>query len=157
MSRARRTPLGAAIGGVVAGAVGAAVMTAAQTAYYKAMDTEGSSTPAEVGKRIAEGVLKRDVDDATYERLNSVMHWLYGSSLGVAYGLAAGNRSANPLAGGALFGTGVWAWSSGVMLPAMQLAPPVWQMGPASIAPDLGFHVVYGIGTALGYRMLVEA
>ena len=156
MSRDRRAPLGAAIGGLVAGAVGTAVMTAAQTAYYKAMDVSPSSTPAEVGKRIAEGVLQREVSDATYEKLNTGMHVLYGTSLGLAYGLLAGNRSPRVLVGGTLFGAGVWGWSSGVMLPAMQLAPPIWESGPAALAPDLGFHVVYGLGVAAGYRALVE-
>jgi len=55
------TPLGAAARGLVAGAVGTAAMTAAQTAYLKATGDEQSSTRAEVGTRIIEGVLQREV------------------------------------------------------------------------------------------------
>lgn len=151
MSSTRRTPLGATLGGLVAGAAGTGVMTAAQTAYMKAMGSESSSTPAEVGKRIIRGVLHREVDEARTNQLNNAMHWLYGTSWGAVYGIVAGGRQPRALWGGLLFGLGVWG-ASLVELPAMQLAPPVWEYSPASIAPDLGFHLVYGIGVAAAYK-----
>ena len=154
MARRPHSPLGAAVRGLVAGAIGTAVMTAGQTAYYKVTGAEGSMTPAEVAKRIIEGVLHREVTDDQMQTLNNAMHWLYGTGWGVAYGIAAGDHPApSALKGGLAFGTAVWAVSL-VHLPAMKLSPPIWEMPPSSIAPDWGFHALYGLGAAAGYRML---
>lgn len=141
------TPLMALRRGLIAGAVGTAVMTAAQTAYYKATGSEPSSTPAEVGKRIIRGVLQRDVSDDKEGVLNNAMHWLYGTQWGLLYGLAA-RRPTH----GIVFGFVVWG-ASLVELPAMKLAPPVWEMEPAAIAPDLGFHLLYGVAVAGTHRV----
>jgi hypothetical protein len=75
--------------GLLAGAAGTAAMTAAQTAYLKARGGEPSSTPAEVGRRIVEGVLQRDVPEERMGALNNVMHWLYGTSWASSLGSRA--------------------------------------------------------------------
>jgi hypothetical protein len=95
--------------GLLAGAAGTAAMTAAQTAYLKARGEEPSTTPAEVGRRIIEGVLQRDVPEERMGALNNVMHWLYGTGWGVLFGLSRAGRGAAPLADGARFGGVVWA------------------------------------------------
>ena len=151
--RAHVSPRGAVAAGLVAGATGTAVMTAAQTAYYKATRAEPSDTPPEVAKRIVRGVLQRDVSEDRTPLLNNVMHWGYGSSWGVVLGIAAADGSDGVVKTGLLFGTGVWA-ASLVHLPAMGLSPPIWKMPPSSIAPDVGFHLVYGLGAAAGLRAL---
>lgn len=125
-------------------------MTGAQTAVTKLRDQEPSSTPAEVGKRIIEGVFERQVDDEQMELLNHAMHWVYGTSWGVLYGLAEGTAGARSGRSGALFGLLVWG-ASLVALPAMKLAPPVWEYPPQELALDLGYHVVYGLGVGAGY------
>jgi hypothetical protein len=123
-------------------------MTVAQTAYAKATGGEASTTPAEVGKRIIRGVLRREVPDEQTGALNNAMHWLYGTSWGALYGLAARRPTT-----GIAFALTVWG-ASLVELPAMRLAPPVWKMPPSAIAPDLGFHLVYGVATAAAHRRL---
>jgi hypothetical protein len=153
MSARTCSPLTAMLAGLAAGAAGTGVMTAAQTAYLKATGAESSSTPAEVGRRIIEGVLGREVPEERMEQLNTAMHCLYGTSWGAVYRIVAGGRRASPLRGGLLFGAAVWG-ASLVHLPAMGLSPPVWEMPPSSIAPDLGFHLAYGIGVAGAFRVL---
>ena len=143
--------LGGVAKGVIAGAAGTAAMTAAQTAYYKAMGIEGSSMPAEVGKRFIRGMLQRDFPEEQTGTLNNVMHWLYGTSWGALFGLAAAGRDPGLGLG---FGVTVWA-AEQVELPAMQLSPPLWEsFDPRSVAPDLGFHLVYGVATATAYKVL---
>ena len=139
------------IGGLAAGAAGTGVMTGAQTAYMKATGGESSSVPAEVAKRIIRGVFHREVSEERTEQLNNAMHWLYGTSWGAAYAIAAGNRRPGTLKGGLAFGTVVWG-ASLVHLPAMGLAPPPWEYTPSQIAPDLGFHLVYGLGVAAAFK-----
>ncbi len=149
------TPLGAVARGLVAGAAGSGLMTAVQTAYYKATGTEPSSTPGEVGRRIVEGVLQREVPEERMNLLNQGMHWLYGTLWGIPYALVSGSRrSPEPVARGAVaLGLAVWG-ASLVQLPAMKLAPPVWKYPPQQLAMDSGFHLVYGLGTALAFRAL---
>jgi uncharacterized membrane protein YagU involved in acid resistance len=147
------TPLAAVGKGLVAGAVGTAAMTAVQTAVAKARDQEDSTTPAEVAKRIIRGVLQRDVPDEKTELLNNVMHWGYGTSWGAVYGLVQGTVAGSAFKHGALFGAGVWS-ASLVQLPAMKLAPPVWEYPPAELALEVGYHVVYGLGAAAAYAAL---
>ena len=134
--------------GVVAGVAGTAAMTAAQSAYYRATGAESSSTPAEVAKRLIRGVLQREVDDRHTAALNNATHWLYGTGWRALYGLAA-RRPTHGIA----FALAVWGVSL-VELPAMKLAPPVWEMAPAQIAPDLGFHLVYGTVVGQTHRAL---
>jgi hypothetical protein len=136
--------------GVLAGAAGTAAMTAAQTAYYKATGSESSSTPAEVAKRVIGGVLQRDVPEDKTDLLNNAMHWTYGTSWGALLGLAAAGRTPGT---GVLFGLTVWG-ASLVQLPAMGLAPPVWEYPPQQLASDVGFHLVYGVGVATAYALL---
>lgn len=149
------SPAGAVARGVLAGAAGTAVMTAAQTAYYKATGSEASDTPFQVAKRIIEGVLQREVPEGSEDALNTGMHVLYGMSWGVPYGLVSGSHdSPQPVLRSAVkFGVTVWS-ASLVQLPAMQLAPPVWEYDPKSLATDVGFHIVYGLGAALAFRAL---
>ena len=142
------TTFGALRRGLAAGVAGTAAMTAAQTVYYKATGAEASTTPAEVGKRIIRGVLQRDVPEERTEALNTGMHWLYGTGWGLLYGLAARRPTT-----GVGFALTVWG-ASLVELPAMGLSPPVWQLPPSSIAPDVGFHLVYGVSAAAAHRAL---
>jgi len=149
------TPLGAVGRGLLAGAVGTAAMTAVQTAVAKARGEEASTTPATVAKRVGEGVLHRDVpdDEATTQKLNQAMHWSYGTTWGAVYGLAQGTREASVARGGPAFGAFVWG-ASLLQLPAMKLAPPVWEYPPLELALEVGYHVVYGLGVAAAYAAL---
>lgn len=155
MASGSLTPLGAVARGVAAAAAGTAAMTGVQTAYYKAKDIEPSSTPAEVAKRIVEGVLRREVPEERMSALNQAMHWFYGSSWGLLYGIAAGSsRTPAPvLASGTALGLGVWS-ASRTQMAAMQIAPPPWQDPPSSLAMDVGFHLVYGLAGATVFRVL---
>jgi hypothetical protein len=150
MSDSRNSLVGGLARGVAAGAIGTAVMTAAQTAYYKATGAEPSTTPAEVGKRVVRGVLERDVPEEATGTLNNVMHWLYGTGWGALFGLAAAGREPGLGVGFALT---VWG-ASQIELPAMKLAPPPWESDPKTLAPDIGFHLVYGVAVATAYKAL---
>ena len=148
------TPLGTLGKGLAAGVAGNAAMTGAQMAYLKATGGEDSTVPAQVGKRIIEGVLQRGpVPDSRIPLLNNAVHWLYGTSWGAVYGLVAGSLGPRAPRAGLAFGLAVWG-ASLVQLPAMKLAPPVWEYPPSSLAPDVGFQLVYGVAVAGAFRAL---
>jgi uncharacterized membrane protein YagU involved in acid resistance len=125
-------------------------MTAAQSAYYKAGGEEPSASPAEVAKRVVRGVFHRSVDERQTGLLNDLMHWSYGSGWGIVYGLVQGTLRRRALPAGLAFGASVWA-AGLIQLPAMKLAPPVWEYPPRQLLSDAGFHLVYGAATAAAY------
>ncbi len=142
--------------GVLAGAVGTAVMTIAQGAEFALTDAEPSSAPADVADRLKRragaGRLKRRHRRAA----NQGMHWLYGTSWGLPYGIIAGSSSIAPEVSGPLFGLCVWAASLAYQ-PALGVADVPWKRSPASLGSEALFHVVYGIGAGATVRALRPA
>lgn len=151
--RASSTPLAAVGRGLVAGLAGTGVMTAYQVGVAKLRDSESSDVPAQVAKRVIEGVLQRSVPEERMGLLNNAMHVGYGTSWGALYGLARPSVAAGGLVSGLMFGAGVWA-ASLVQLPAMKLAPPVWESPLPEVGLDLSHHLVYGLGVAAAHRAL---
>ena len=147
--------LGGIARGLAAGAVGTGVMTVAQLAYYQLSGEAQSEAPANIGQKLL-GRAGVRVKRRQKPLLNQVMHVVYGTSWGAAYGIAAsGASTARPplLPSGLAFGAGVWG-SSLVELPAFDQSPPFWRMPPFHLALDAGFHLIYGLATAAAYRAL---
>jgi uncharacterized membrane protein YagU involved in acid resistance len=162
------TPLGAVARGVVAGVVGTAAMTAWQELSARLMSSgdeqdsggeetepqdpwEQASAPAKVAKRIGEGVFHKEVSADRIPLLTNATHWGYGTGWGVVYGLVAGSKSGGgSVRRGVLFGTAVWVMSYVELVP-MGLYEPPWKYPPKSMAMELSYHVVYGVGAAAGF------
>jgi hypothetical protein len=162
------TPLGAVLRGLLAGVAGTAAMTAWQELSAKLQSSgeedggsqdgpsdpwEEAPAPAQVARKVLEGVFDKEVPAESIPTLTNVMHWGYGTSWGAVYGLLAGTRGRSTLGGGLLFGTGVWA-SSYLQLVPMGLYEPPWKYSPSQLAFDLSYHLAYGGGTAVAYRVI---
>jgi hypothetical protein len=142
-------------GRVAAGVAATAVGTAAMTAAQSASSAPPSDAPGRVGRRLLEGVFGRRVRRRERGPLNHAVHWLYGTSWGVALGaLTAGEDEPPPVVPtGLALGLGVWA-ASLVELPLLGVAPPVWRQSPGQVAADAGFHLVYGLTAAAALARL---
>jgi hypothetical protein len=156
--------------GLAAGAAGTALMTAWQalSARLEASGAEDDErrddaapdpwehapVPAKVARRIGEGLLGVDVPSERIPLLTQVMHWGYGTAWGTAYGLLTGDARRSPAASGALFGAFVWVMSY-VQLVPMGLYEPPWRYPPKEVAMDLSHHLVYGVGEAQAYDLLL--
>ncbi len=113
-----------------------------------------AAAPAKVGKLVLETITGREVPIERAGTLTNVMHWGYGKLWGVNYALVAGRSGAPPvLRTGLVFGTLVWAGDY-VLLPALGIYKPIWEYDRATLQDDLTAHLVYGVGTALAFRVL---
>jgi hypothetical protein len=158
------SPLGALFRGLLAGAGGTALMTGYQE-LLQSKDQDGerpqneaerwkqAPAPAQVAKRILEGIFHVDVPAERIPLLTNATHWAYGTSLGAVYGLVQGTIRANPVAHGLAFGAGAWAFSYAQLVP-MGIYEPPWNYPGKTLAVDLSYHLVYGIGVAGTYRGL---
>lgn len=165
------TPLGAIVRGAVAGAAGTVAMDAIWYARYRrgggtsnALDWEFSKglddweaapAPAQLGKRIAEGFLQRELKPDKAALTNNVMHWGTGLAWGALFGIVAGSLPSAKVRYGAIFGPVVWA-SAYAMLPAAGLYKPMWEYDAKILGKDLSAHLGYGLGTAAAFRALAH-
>jgi hypothetical protein len=163
---ARRDSVGLATRGLAAGVVGTALMTAWQevVAHFRRHSMpkvmrqdedpwESAPAPAQVGRLAVKGVLRRDVPAKYIPLFTNAVHWGFGTSMGAAYGLLHGLLRRRPAVEGPLFGLGVWAQSYATLVPLGLYKPP-WHYPARTIAKDISYHLVYGAGTAAGYRLL---
>ena len=142
--------------GVAASAVGTAAMTAAQTAAYSLTAAQPSDAPGRVGRRLLEGVFGRKVRRREREALNQAMHWLYGTSWGVALGLVDRARRRAPAdrarpAPRSASGCGRRASSS---CPCSASRRRCGGSRRAASPRTLGFHLVYGFAAAAALQRL---
>jgi uncharacterized membrane protein YagU involved in acid resistance len=166
--KARRSAFGLATRGIVAGVVGTAFMTAWQeiVAHFRrhsmpkvmresenADPWEKAPAPAQVGRLFVKGVLKRDVPPARIPLFTNAVHWMFGTMMGGAYGLLHGALRRRAALDGPVFGLSVWAQSYATLVPLGLYKPP-WQYPAKTIAKDISYHLVYGAGTAAGYKLV---
>ena len=164
------TPLGAAARGVVAGTIGTAAFDAFLFARYRRegggdrfldwetsaglVDWDHAPAPAQVGKRLFEGLFQTRLPETRARLVNNITHWGYGIFGGLQYGLVAESLPAPKIRYGLPFGATVWG-SSYVVLPAAKLYEPIWKYDPVTLAKDLSAHLVYGLATAAAQRLLM--
>jgi hypothetical protein len=167
---ARPTPLSAVATGLVAAMVGTLAMDLTMFLQYKHdngkdrfRDWEFSAdvktwadapAPAQIGRRLVEGVFRRQLPDERAPLVNNITHWAYGVLAGAQYGLLAGSLRQPRVGYGAAFGVGVWATGYAV-LPATGLYKPISQYDRMTLAVDLADHLVYGITTAAVFKGLL--
>ena len=168
MNGTQPTPLGAVARGALAGAVGTLVMDLVWYARYKHDDGKSRfvewefaakpdwdevSAPGQVGERLIEGFLQRELDPKWAPLMNNIMHWAYGIVSGVQYGIIAGSLPKRSVKLGLLLGPAVWG-TSYVSLPLAKLYKPMWEYDATTLAKDLSAHLAYGLGTAAAFRLL---
>ena len=163
------TPVGALLRGVAAGALGTAAMDALLFARYKRSggttpfarwelsaglsSWEEAPAPAQVGRRLIEGLFQTKIDPKRVPLVNNVTHWAFGILNGAQYGLVAESGPSPRIGYGLPFGAAVWAGGY-VVLPAAKLYEPIWKYDRVTLAKDLSAHLTYGLATAIAMGAL---
>ncbi len=163
------TPLGAIVRGVAAGAVGTAALDLLGYARFRRgggdqgfldwessaglADWEAAPAPAQVGRRIIEGLFQIKLEPPWARATNNTMHWLYGTSWGATYGVVSTSVLRRRGLIAAVFGPAVWA-SGYVVLPLARLYKPIWRYDLKTLWTDLSGHLAYGLSTAAVFQAL---
>jgi hypothetical protein len=136
--------------GLAAGLVGTAAMTVSSTLEARLRKRQPSTAPA----RAAEKVLgiERFESPAAENRFSNLVHWGYGTGWGVVRALLA-TAGLPPKAATAGHLAAIWGQEI-VMLPALDVAPPITLWGRDEVAIDLFHHVVYATATGMAYELL---
>ena len=169
MNDAASTPVGAVVRGLIAGAIGTAAMDAFLFARYRygggetrfaawefssgLNGWEDAPAPAQVGKRLVEGLFEIELPPQRAQLVSNVTHWAFGVLSGAGYGLVAGSLPRPRIGYGLPFGATVWAGGY-VVLPAAKLYEPIWKYDVKTLANDLSAHLVYGLATAAAWRQV---
>jgi len=138
--------------GLLAGAIGTVAMTISSSTEAKLRGREGSTAPADAAGKVL-GVQPRN--PAGKQRFSTAVHWAYGTSWGAVRGLLHSAGIDGPSATGAHFAA-IWG-SAQVMLPSLDVAPPLWESPPEEIAIDAFHHAVYVIATGVAFTALERA
>jgi hypothetical protein len=158
------TPMGAVARGALAGLAGTLAMDLVLFGRYRraggtdrfaswefsagVTDWENAPAPAQVGRRLVEGVFQHKLADRHAALVNNITHWTYGLGAGAQFGLVDGSLPRPRVSHGIPFGAVVWA-ASYVVLPLAALYKPIWQYDRTTLAKDLSAHLIYGVTTAV--------
>ncbi len=165
----RQTPLGGIARGAAAGIVGTLAFDLWLYLQYRrgqgredfadwefSADVTGwddAPAPAQVGRRLVDGLFEAEVPDARAALFNNVAHWAYGLGGAVTYGVLAGSLRRPRTAYGLLLGAGMWL-SGYVILPPMHLYKPITEYDAKTLGKDLAAHLVYGTATGATFSAL---
>src|ERR687897_2852772 len=135
--------------GIFAGFAGTAAMTLSSTIEMNVRGRPASSTPALAATKVL-GV--EPVDEKAEARFSNIVHWGYGTAWGGVRGLLAAAGLSGPAATAAHLAA-VWG-TERVMLPALDVTPPLTEWGAEEVAIDAFHHLVYAVATGVAYSLL---
>jgi hypothetical protein len=166
---ARLTPVGALARGAAAGVVGTLAFDLWLYLQYRrehgtepfrewessadVAGWEGAPAPAQVGRRILEGLFQTTLPDSRAAAVNNAAHWVYSLAGATAYAVVAGSLRRSPTGYGLLLGVGMWL-SGYVILPPLGLYKRITEYDAKTLGKDLAAHLVYGTTTAAVFSAL---
>src|SRR6266496_1004062 len=116
-------------------------------------DWEHAPAPAQIGKRIVEGVFQRQLPPQRAALTNNLIHWGYGIAWGGLFGLVEGSLRSRKVGHGLVLGATVWT-TGYIVLPLARLYRPIWEYDAKVLAKDLGDQLVYGVSAAAADGLL---
>ncbi|WP_345761325.1 hypothetical protein [Diaminobutyricibacter sp. McL0608] len=169
--RPRVTPVGTAVRGAVAGLIGTMAMDLWLYGQYRrehgsepflewefsadVTDWDKAPAPAQVGRRVVEGLYEVTLPDARAALANNLMHWGYSVSAAVGYTMVSASLHRPRTGYGLIFGAGMWGLSYAILTP-MHLYKRITEYDAKTLGKDLVAHLVYGVGTAAAVSLLLS-
>jgi uncharacterized membrane protein YagU involved in acid resistance len=97
-----------------------------------------------VAAAVSENVLDHTPTRSEKKAAAPVVHYVFGTAVGAAYGVAAESIPAVRTGFGSLFGVAVWLGAHVIAVPALGLSKPVTKSPASQEAGEFGAHIVYG-------------
>jgi hypothetical protein len=135
--------------GLIAGLAGTAAISLSQAIEMKLSHRPPSTTPADAAGKVL-GVQPRSERDKG--RFATLVHWAYGTAWGLVRAALDGGRRERMWA--PLVHLAVVQGAAMVMLPSLDVAPPVRQWGAGVIGKEIVHHTVYAAAADATYRAL---
>jgi nitrite reductase/ring-hydroxylating ferredoxin subunit len=114
---------------------------------------DNAPAPAQVGRRIINGLFETELPDSRARLINNIAHWAYGLSGATAYGVVAGSLRRPRVGYGLILGAAMWL-SGYVILPPMHLYKRITEYDAKTLGKDLAAHLVYGTTTGAIFALL---
>lgn len=135
--------------GLLAGLAGTAAITLSSTLEMKLRGRGPSDAPAEAVSKLT-GI--EPESERAKKRISNIAHWTYGTLWGGFRGLlsAFGLRG---VPASAVHFAAVWG-AALVMLPSLNVAPPVTEQGAKEIAIDGLHHAAYASAAGAAFELL---
>lgn len=143
---------GTSIGvGLMAGLAGTVALTICQKIDMKLTGRKGSNTPANA---VREALDIKPVSESKTTEVSNKIHWVYGTSLGMARGVISLFGLKGLAASSAFFAA---AWGAELfMLPYLRVGPPLSKETPEVIGKDALYHLVYAFSAGLVFDGIME-
>jgi hypothetical protein len=136
--------------GLAAGLAGTLAMTVSSTIEQKLRRRAASTAPADAAAKVLG--IESFASPAARDRFSWLVHFGYGTGWGAVRG-ALRSAGLPPAAATAAHGAVLWG-SEQVVLPSLDVAPPITMWGGREIAIDGWHHLVYTAATGLSYELL---
>lgn len=121
-------------------------------------DAAQTDATEKIASAISEGVFEEELTPREREAGGTLIHYLYGASMGAAYGVAAELAPAVSTAGaGTAFGAAVWLVADEGIVPALGLSKSPDEYPLSVHAYALSSHLAYGLTTELIRRAVRRA
>jgi hypothetical protein len=144
--------LGTALGvGLLAGLAGTAAITLSQMIEMKITKRESSDAPA---KAVSKVLYVKPANKEKKPMVNQEIHWVYGTSWGISRGLMSLTGVTGLPATLAHF-VAIWGTEL-LMMPGLNLAPPVTEQKPKSVAIDAIHHAVYALAAGAVFDAIMD-
>jgi len=122
-------------------------------------DTSGSDESAEpatvkAAEAVSEGVLDHELTKQEKQWAGPAVHYSFGSSAGLMYGLLAEAKPDLTAGAGLPFGVVFWATADEAAVPALGLSEAPWAYPPSVHVYSLVSHLVFGLAAEAVRRVV---
>jgi hypothetical protein len=154
-----------ALAGVAGGLAGAWAMNQFQRGLSKLSQpdasarqgpSDGEDATMKAADAIVERVANRQLTKEQKQTAGPIVHYLFGATMGAAYGAVAEMAPRTAAGWGAPFATALWVGADEVAVPAFGLSKSPFEYPPSTHASAFAAHLVYG-ATAEAVRRGVRA
>jgi putative membrane protein len=146
--------------GLVAGLLAAGAMSLAHRGVEEMLpkpSAQAAQQPEDATVKVASAILRlggRTLAENEKPMAGTIVHYAFGASVGAIYGALAEMVPRITAGIGLPFGLAVWLGAHVITVPALGLAEPPTRGPVGKEAEELGLHLVYGLTTEIGRRLL---